>query len=305
MIALSIAGLVGGLVIAIFASQRALRSAIALSQELGLSRFVIGMTVVAVGTDLPEIANSIVASGTGHGDLNVGDSVGSSVTQMTLVLGLLCLSGRLQGEKRFVLVAGSSTVAMLALGTVLVSDEYLSRTDGLTLVGGWTLGTLYIASKTELVQVSAMGDRAAWRTSLALLGSLAVVGGGAFVAVESFVDIADRFGLPEYITSFFVLSLGTSLPELVVDANALRRGESSLALGDLLGSSFVDATLSLGIGPTLFPASLSESAVRGGLVATGVVAVCIAMLARSEIYRRSTGVSLLLLYGLVYVSLLG
>jgi cation:H+ antiporter len=301
---LALVGLVGGLAIAVLASQRALRFAIALSQRLGLSRFVIGVTVMAVGTDLPEIANSIVASATGHGDLNVGDSIGSSVTQMTLVVGLLCLTGRLRGERRFVLIVGSLTVAMLALGTALVADGYMSRTDGLTLVGAWTLGTLYIGSKTEMLQVTAMVQRDVVQSVVLLLASLAVVGGGAFVAVRSFVALADEFGLPEYLTSFFVLSLGTSLPELVVDGNALRRGEASLALGDLIGSSFVDATLSLGIGPLLFPVALSGSPVRGGLIATVVVAICVALLARDGTYRRSTGVTLILLYGLLYVSLL-
>ena len=304
MILVSIVGLVGGLTVAVLASQRALPSAIGLSQRLGLSRFVIGVTVVAIGTDLPEIANSIVAMATDHADLNVGDSIGSAVTQMTLVIGLLCLTGRLRGERQFVVIAGLLTVGMLAVGTWLISDEHLSRTDGLTLVIAWLLGSLYIGSRTEMAHVAAMLDRTVIRTTLTLLASLGVVGVGAFVALRSFVDIADRFGMPEYLSSFFVLALGTSLPELVVSGNAIRRGEASIALGDLMGASFVDATLSLGIGPLLFPGSLSESAVRGSLMATMVVAVSVALLARSVVYRRTTGVALLLLYGLLYVALL-
>ena len=304
MTVLLLGGVLGGLTVAVVASQQSLRAAIALSQRLGLSSFVIGVTVVAIGTDLPEVANSIVGSASGQGDLIVGDTVGSAVTQVTLVLGLLCLTGRLQGERRFVLVAGTLTVGVLALGTALVADGHLSRTDGLTLVGAWMLGTLYIGSRSPMAHVAAMIDRDVARTAVWLLLTLAVVGGGAYVAVRSFIELAERLELPVYLTSFFALSLGTSLPELVIATAALRRGESSLALGDLLGSSFVDASLALGIGPLLFPVGLDDVTVRGGLVATGVVAVAVAVLARNEVYRRSTGVALLSLYGLLYVSLL-
>lgn len=297
-------GVVGGLTVAVVASQYALRSAISLSQRLGLSRFVIGVTVMAIGTDLPEIANSIIASATGHGDVNVGDSIGSTVTQLTLIVGLLCLTGRLEGDRTFVLVSGALIVTALATATYLLSDDFFSRADGLTLVLAWALGTLYIGSRTQMVEIAAMTRRADVGTAMVLLGALAVVAAGAYVAVHSFIEGAEQLGMPEFLTSFFVLSLGTSLPELVIASNALRRGESGLALGDLIGASFVDSTLSLGIGPLLFPVALSGSAARGSLIATFVAATAIALLARSVVYPRSTGIALITLYALLYASLL-
>ena len=108
-----------GLGLTVVASQRTLDAAQSMARSLGLSPFLVGMTVVALGTDLPEIANSITASATGHGDVNVGDSIGSSVTQITLVLGLLCLFNRVPTERRFVAVAGPTTVVAVLLGALL------------------------------------------------------------------------------------------------------------------------------------------------------------------------------------------
>ena len=100
------------------------------------------------------------------------------------------------------------------------------------------------------------------------------------------------------------MALGTSLPELVVSVGAVRRGETSLAMGDLLGASFADATLSLGSGPLLFPIVVDADATRGSIVAAITVAIVIAVLSTSTVHKRSTGIVLLLLYASLYVSLL-
>ncbi|MDH3307367.1 MAG: sodium:calcium antiporter, partial [Acidimicrobiia bacterium] len=83
------AGAVVGLLVAIAASKRAVRYASALALGFGVSPFLVGVTLMSIGTDLPEMANSIMASVSGHGDINLGDSIGSAVTQLTLVLGIL------------------------------------------------------------------------------------------------------------------------------------------------------------------------------------------------------------------------
>lgn len=133
---------------------------------------------------------------------------------------------------------------------------------------------------------------------------LAVVGFGATIAVESFTRASDRVGAPEFLASFFVLSLGTSLPELVIALRAVRRSAERLALGDLLGSSFVDATLSPGIGPLLFPTALSAGPARTNLLIALIVAVVTAILALDVTHRWATGFALILLYLTLYPALL-
>ncbi len=311
MTAVWLVGVAVGLSIAIIASRHALDAASDVGRMLGLSPFVLGMTVVAIGTDLPEMANSLVSSATGHGDLNVGDSIGSVVTQSTLVLGILAMSGRLRTSQRFVVTAGSLTVLALLIGAMVIGDGMFSRTDSLLLIATWLVGTFIIQrptpqerlekqSRTEVAPARDDLRRQIYRT----IGFLLLVGAGASLAVESFTRAAEAFGVPEYLLSFFVLAAGTSLPELVVDARALRRGEGELALGDLLGSSFVDATLSPAIGPLLFPTVLSDGLMRGSLLAAAVMAVVTALLLRDAPPRWPTGLALIMLYLALFPALI-
>ncbi len=293
-----------GLVLAIWASGHALDAAVKLGTHLGLSAFAIGVTIVAVGTDLPEVANSIIASARDHGDLNVGNSTGSVVTQLTLVLGLLCFVGGLDSTRRFITTAGVMTVLALLTGAVLFSDNRFDRADGALLVAFWIGGTFIIQRPTERrakpPKESGVTSRLAGRTLL----YLSLVGLGATVAVESFTRVAEALGTPEYLLSFFVLAAGTSLPEFVIDLRALRRGSGDLAMGDLLGSSFVDATLSPGIGPLLFPTVLSDGIGKGSMVAASVVAASTVLLIRSPRPTRWTGLALIGLYLAMYPLLL-
>jgi cation:H+ antiporter len=131
------------------------------------------------------------------------------------------------------------------------------------------------------------------------------VGAGATLAVVGTIEIAGQLGAPEFLISFFALSLGTSLPELIVGLTAARQGESALAVGDILGASFADSTLSVGIGPLLFPVAVTASeAVPAALAAAAAVAVVTVMLIRVERHQRATGAFALAIYALFYVVLL-
>ena len=275
-----------------------------LGAHLGLSAFVIGVTIVAVGTDLPEVANSIIASARDHGDLNVGDSTGSVVTQLTAVLGVLCFVRGLESTRRFILTVGVMTVLSLLTAAVLFADGRFDRADGALLVAFWLGGTFIIQRPTERIVRPAKEPGVTRQLVGRTLLFLSLVGLGATVAVESFTRAAEALGAPEYLLSFFVLAAGTSLPELVIDYRALRQGSGELAMGDLLGSSFVDATLSPGIGPLLFPTALSAGIARGSLVAALIVAAATVLLIRSPRPTRWTGIALIGLYLAMYPLLL-
>ena len=132
-----------------------------------------------------------------------------------------------------------------------------------------------------------------------------LVGAGATAAVEAFVQLAESFSVPEYLLTFFVASIGTSLPELMVDVTALRRGERDLAIGDIFGSSLVDATLSIGIGPVVAPTVInSDLAVRGSLLAMAALAAVTLLLTFVRRHDWKTGLALLGIYAAMYLALL-
>jgi cation:H+ antiporter len=297
-----------GFAVMIVAARRAATTASALAARSSLPPFVIGTTVLALGTDLPEIANSIIASATGHGDLNVGDSFGSVATQVTLILGLLPFIGKpIPTTGRSIPSIGLATIAALVVGAILFGDGRVSRTDAALLVLVGIVGSYLVYRQSRSPQQLDLELDASPRPALVsrTLVALAFLGAGATVAVFALGRAAAVLGVPEFVMSFFVASIGTSLPELAFNITAIRRGDTVLALGDVFGSSFLDATLSVAIGPLLFPTAITAHfAVRGALTAVGAVAIATLLCGRKGMHTRWSGAILLITYAAFYLVLL-
>jgi cation:H+ antiporter len=308
-IALQLFLLVGGLAIALVASDRAVAYTRALAVALGAPPFIVGVALVSIGTDLPEIANSVAAHIQGEGDVNVGDSVGSTLTQYTFVLGLFpFVAGALAIERRHVGLVTILTVAGLGLTIWLVGDGWLARWEGIVLVAAWAVFTFVVVRLlpgSTADEPPPVATRSRLLQAGAVLVALGVVGFGATVAVRALVRLAELAGVPEFAIAFFGASMGTSAPEIVVDLNALLRGAPGIALGDALGSSLVDASLSIGVGPIVAPAEvtpgLAVPATVYSLVAVGLVG---SLLVARRRHDRMSAAILLALYALAYLVLI-
>jgi len=303
-----LAGVVGFIVM-VAACRFAIYHAVAVAEKLRAPPFLIGITLVAVGTDMPELFNSIMSSYLGHGDINVGDSTGSVFTQGS-ILGLFPFfaGSVLRVERRDIILLPSLTIIGLATGVLLMADGALGRSDALILIFIWVVLTAVawhygtVAPDTPTSEASAGG--ALRHAALALVG-LAVVGGAAAVVVFAIVSISAAIGVPEYILSFFGASIGTSLPELVVEFTALRRGQRDIAIGDALGSCLVDATLSVAAGPLLFPTPVTASlAIRGAIIAAVMMLLVGALLGVRGKLDRISGAFLIVGYILAYFVLI-
>ncbi|MDX1620489.1 MAG: hypothetical protein R3320_05835 [Nitriliruptorales bacterium] len=282
-----------GLGLAAYSSTRAVDHAVRAASGLRIPAFVVGMTLLAVGTDLPEIANSIAASVAGHGDINVGDSVGSSLTQATLVIGLMAFATHaVPVPRKNVLLLGGLAAAAVLFGLVLMRDGNLSRVDGGLLVGAWVLSMAITAERAapEAQPELPLPDRHPLaHAGLALL-LLVLVAAGATLAVQALVQVAMILGLPEFLISFVGLALGTSLPELTVAVTAVRRGQADLAFGDALGATLADASLSIGSGPLIAPTLVTTGlVVRGALFAALGIIVTTLVLGLTGKHNRWTG----------------
>lgn len=311
MVIVWLALLVLGLVVAALASRRAVTSALEISESLGVSAGLVGVTVMAIGTDLPEIATSVMAAIQGHGDLLVGDATGSALTQITLILAILMFAGSSRLDvgasgSTIAITAGSATVVALVGVAVMVSDGRVSRVDGVILITAWIAG-LVVVHRRERAGPGEPPEHHITSTGLAsstgrTIMWLLVVGGASWLVVHSFIETSDSFGIPEFIASAIVLSLGTSMPELVVDWTAIRRGASALAIGDLFGSSLVDSTLSIGVGPVIRSVAVSPDVLIGTLVIAIGCAMATATVAFAAGPRR-TASWLLVIYGAASVAL--
>jgi len=302
---MDILGLVAGLGVLIYSSEKAVGYLVKLAAHYGASMFTIGFLVASIGSDLPEIVNSVFSAYLGHGDISLGDSVGSVLTQITLILGILpffCRFCRL--IPRTFAIAGLVAISVLGLAIALARDGTVSRLDGLILIAAWGASVVLLrrfggkglaAEECEGVVCDESPGRLLTYTLLGFAG-IAV---GSYAVIQSVITLSSAFGVSEFAVSFFMVALGTSLPELMVEIAAIRGRHYELALGDIIGSCIVDSTLAIGLGPIFFPITVSGwNVVVTGLYALMASVVVVSVLTwRGVNDRRSGGLFILLYFG--------
>lgn len=309
---LAILGLIGGIIVISILSDRAIKHSSLLAKALGISPLIIGLTIVSIGTDLSEIFNSIISCALGHGDIDVGDSVGSDLTQLTLVFGLLpIICGTFYVKRKELVIMGICEILSLIVIYSVVEKGYITRINAIFMVGslGLYLIIMYNVTKEtvietgKIIEVTELEKSKLYHLLIATISFIGVTI-SAYIIVQSVIIISSNFHIHEYIISFFLVAVGTSLPELAVDINALRRRENQIALGDIIGSCIVDSTLSIGIGQVLFPqavtAYLAIPTITYTLIASFIVFIVVAI--RQKVDRK-TGVLFISLYLCSYMLL--
>ena len=309
-IVVSIAVLILGIVLMAYSSDKAVRHSVKIASALRISPLMIGLILVSIGTDLPEIVTSITSSAMGHGDLNIGNSLGSALAQMTLVFGLLpFLARKFKVAKREVLVIGACEVLALILMVSMAEKGYFTRINALFLMSSWLVFILLTRSimakndkEKELAMASAdqrhLPHLRDWM--IAFLGFVGIAI-GAYAVVQSVITLSTIFNISEYLVSFFVVAIGTSLPELVVTITALRKRQYALSLGNVIGSCLFDASFSIGIGFFFFPQAVSgELARTTGLYAIlGSIVVILILALRGKVDKKA-GALFIFVYLLSY-----
>lgn len=201
--------LILGIALLTYSSDKAVEHSVKLALEWGFSPFMVGLTLVSLGTDLPEIVNSIFSSGLGHGDINVGDSLGSVLTQMCLVSGLLpFLVGKFEVKRKDVLTIGAYEILALILAVSIAEKGYITRVNALFLVAIWPVLILLTRSTTtksapEKEHPTEHSDERHRRHFVIAALSFAGVGIGSFAVIESVITISEVLHVSEYLISFF------------------------------------------------------------------------------------------------------
>jgi cation:H+ antiporter len=288
----------------------------ALASSLGVSSLIIGITLVSIGTDVSEIFNSIISCAMGHGDIDVGDSVGSDLTQLTLIFGLLpIICGKFLVKRKEFLIIGSCEVLSLFLILTVVEKGYFTRLDALVMMFSflfYTLVTYNVTKSDMLTKVDLMihkgEDHSTQRRVHFLVYAIIGFAGvtlSSYLIVQSVIFLSSRFNIDEFILSFFLLSIGTSLPELSIDITALRKKEYNLAIGDIIGSCIVDSTISIALGQFLFPQSISaQFAIPTILYTIFASLIVVIVVSKREIMDWKSGTLFILIYILGFPLLL-
>ena len=262
---LSIVYFVVGIVLVILGADWLTKGASDLARRLKMSELMIGLTIVAVGTSLPELVISVSSALSGNSGISLGNVLGSNIFNGMLILGVtamitpIAFSGKmLSREIPFNLLA--SIVILLVSGSMLVGGapgEYITRYGGMLLLCFCAVFVRYTFSlKSGDEEETAQQPMSVGKILLFIAGGLAalIFGGKMFVSGAS--DIARGFGRSEALIGITIVSVGSSLPELAVSVSAARKGNVGIALGNVLGSNILNVFFILGCSATISPISL-------------------------------------------------
>lgn len=270
-----IAMFVGGLVLMVVGAELLVRGASRLAVMIGVSPLVVGLTVVAFGTSAPEFAVSMKAALSGQADLTVGNVVGSNIFNILFILGISAIVTPLIVASQLIRFDVPLVIGVSVLVLLMAIDGMFSRIDGGLLFTGllvYTGGLIYYSRRKGEDSVSdevaaLVGD--AVQTSPLVRGVMSVLlvvvglfmlGQGSSWLVDSAVVFAQYLEISEVVIGLTVISIGTSLPEVVTSVVASLRNERDIAVGNIVGSNLFNLLGVLGLAAAVSPGGISVSA---------------------------------------------
>ena len=255
--------IIGGLILLYFGANWLVQGAITLALHLGLSPLIVGLTVVALGTSVPEALVSVQAAIGHQGGIALGNVIGSNILNIALILGLSAFFNPLKVDSHLV----KADVPLLAGATfmlvVLLEDFHISRMEGaflLLCIVGYVAGNIMTVKRTspeenkiEGVEVPEDHSKNLWRDiSFLFIGLIALAFGSNFL-VTGAVDLARIWGLSEALIGLTIVSIGTGTPELATALMAAFRKSPDLAIGNVVGSNLFNIMFVLGIAGLVAP----------------------------------------------------
>lgn len=270
-----------------------------LAAKLRIPQLVIGLTIVAFGTSAPELATSVVSAVKGDVGIAVGNVLGSNIMNILLILGLSAVFTALPVQKDSLkidlpVLLGASLLIVL-FGAF---DDKIDRWEGAIMVGiviAYTLFLVMNALKNRDKQGVALNDHEVvggedkepkkgfnawyekmkaftWFLAVATIVGLGIVVGGAMLAVEGATTIAQELGVPQKVIGLTIVAVGTSLPELITSVMAAKKGETDIAVGNIVGSNIFNILMVAGLSAVILPLPFSSEGVSfltDGLIALG------------------------------------
>ena len=255
--------IIGGLVLLYFGADWLVRGAVTLALHLGLSPLIVGLTVVALGTSIPETLVSVQAAIGHQGGIALGNVIGSNILNIALVLGLSALLHPLKVDSHLVKADVPLLVGATFMLVVLLEDLHISRMEGaflLLCIMGYVVGNIMTVKRTspaedviEGMEVPKDPDKTLKKDIGFLCIGLVSLAFGANFLVSGAVDLARLWGLSEALIGLTIVSIGTGTPELATALMAAHRKTSDLAIGNAVGSNLFNIMFVLGIAGLIVP----------------------------------------------------
>ena len=296
--------LILSLAVLVKSSDGFVQSAERIGRAFGLPAFIIGVTIVALGTSLPELISSIMAVIKDSSEIVTGGVVGSNIANICLILGIgMVLAKKLDISHNLLYVDLPFLVGSAGLMAFLIWDGGLTFLEGLILLSAAVVYVHYTIThrqeqSEEEPKISA--EKITWKTILILLGSCLGLFLGAKFTIDSVIELSALLGIGTEIIAMSLIAVGTSLPELMVTISAVRKGHAELAVGNVIGSNVFNSLVVMGIpvwwGELFVPKNILTFSLP---LMLGVTLLCFFMTQEKQITRWEGG--LLLLFYAVFL----
>lgn len=275
-----------------------------LALKFNISEFIIGATLIALGTSLPETAACVAASYAQKPQIAIANVIGSNIINITLVLASVFLvAAKIKPSRDF--FAKDSTWALMPalIFLLIIMDGIISRFDGMLLLLLMGAYLLFLTQDRKNIPQEHLEEinmlRFSWiKTVFALFFGLILVIIGAHFAIESASEIAKNFGISEWIIGIIMISIGTSLPELAVSLSAAIKGKADMAIGNIIGSNMANTSVVLGAAALTNPMPIQGMAHMFDIATMIVATFLLVFITANKLYNRSAGISLIIILGL-------
>ena len=247
--------IVVGVALVLFGADRLTEGASALARRMNVPEIIIGLTIVAAGTSAPELFVSLVSALKGTPDLAVGNVVGSNTMNAMLIVGCAAMVAPMTISRSTVKKDIPFSVGASVLLILLAVDSFLGRVDGIILLLGFAVFMAYtlMQAKTGSTDEVQAETSPVWKNIVYLVGGLLGLVLGSNLFVDSASSVAYALDISEGVVGLTVVAGGTSLPELATSVVAARKGQSAIAIGNVIGSNVFNVLLILGLTATISP----------------------------------------------------
>ena len=245
-----------GVAMVLLGADRLTEGAAALARRMNVPEIIIGLTIVAAGTSAPELFVSLVSALKGTPDMAMGNVVGSNTMNCMLIVGCAAMVAPMTISRSTVQKDIPFSVGASVLLMILAINAYLGRFDGIILLLGFAAFmyyTLLQAKKGQVEQQETVKQVNPWLSAFFVVLGLAMLVVGSNVFVDAASDVAYSLGLSEGVVGLTIVAGGTSLPELATSVVAARKGQSAIAIGNVIGSNVFNILLILGLTATISP----------------------------------------------------
>lgn len=302
---MEIVWLLVSLVILYYGAEGLVFGASSLAKRIGISPLVIGLTIVSVGTSMPELLVSIKASMNGQGAISIGNVLGSNMFNFGLILGLSAIIYPLSVKRQLLKLDVPVMVLTSVLFLLLYLDFEISRLEALLmlLILISYITYLFKTSKKEQKENQDSDIKLTKHWSLDIIFfvvGLVALAFGSELLVENSVIIAERLGMSEAMIGLTIIAAGTSMPELATSVVAALKKRSDIAIGNIVGSNIFNILLILGVAGLIQPISTPEIDYMDTLFVVALGLVLWIFMKYSSLIRRWQGAIFILMYILYF-----